>query len=561
MSGSTIRNLFANFTHQQANDLIYFDSAATSLKLISVISATEKYYQVNTTNVHRSSYKVAEQVTQQFEQSRRDVQQFINAKSEQEIIWTKGATDSLNLLATCLGKINFFDPCRNEIIIAASEHHSNIVPWQELAQRLGLIIKVMPVNSKGVLDLAQSLPLITNKTALVAVAHVSNALGNINPIQDLIQQAKLFGALTVIDGTQAVAHMPIDVQKLDCDFYIFSGHKMFGPTGIGILYGKLDLLNKLPPYQYGGEMVKTVSFNQGATYQASPLKFEAGTPNIAGVLGLSEAIKFIQTNSHLITSIEADLYQELLRILTDIPEVILWGDTSNSISLQAFTVKGLNPYDLAVLLDQHNIALRVGHHCAMPLFEALAIDGVLRVSLACYNTQYELQLFAIALKNSIASLLNHDQETLTVESAEQQTDKVHLGSIAQKVMIAKGWDNTYRQLMLAGKNLNRLNEQDKTSDTQVFGCESQVWIKCELVNGQLVLQGDSASKIVRGLLAVIFEALDNRDISQIIGFDLQEYLSHLGLSRHLSESRGNGLAAVFKKIVAFCELKLPPIRS
>ncbi|MGJ8680830.1 aminotransferase class V-fold PLP-dependent enzyme [Paraglaciecola sp.] len=553
MSAVNIRNLFPYFANQQNGKALYFDSAATSLKLASVIQASNSYYQVNTANVHRSSYKRAQQVTEQFENVRREVQGFIGASNPSEIVWTKGATDSLNLVADCLTRSNILQG--KEVLIAASEHHSNIVPWQQLANTLGFKIKVMPVDKKGVLNLEQALQLVSKDTAIMCIAHVSNALGNINPINALIEKAKENQALTVIDGTQAVAHMPIDVVQLDCDFYVFSGHKMYGPTGIGVLYGKLNLLEQLPPYQLGGEMVKTVSFDQATRFQPSPLKFEAGTPNICGVLGLVEAVKFIKTDITQIQSVENKLYSTLMRTLGDIPQVILWGDTENSICLQSFTVKGVNVFDLAVMLDEHNIAVRVGHHCAMPLIQELGVDGVLRVSLSCYNTLQELASFETALTTSIAILMNPESGGKQQQTNESQQELV-LGNIANQIVSAKGWDNTYRQLMLAGKDLQRLTDSSKTQDTEVYGCEAQVWIKCELTNQIVTLMGDSPSKIVRGLLAVIFEVLNNQSPQTILSFDLTKYLADLGLSRHLSESRGNGLKAVLEKIKTFCEINM-----
>ncbi|MCF2948973.1 aminotransferase class V-fold PLP-dependent enzyme [Paraglaciecola aquimarina] len=561
MSITSLRDLFPFFSSEQNQSLIYFDSAATSLKLDSVIQAQNQYYQFNTANVHRSSYKAATQVTAQFEQTRCDVQTFIKANSPAEIIWTKGATDSLNLIANCLTRSDLLDNKGSEILIAASEHHSNIVPWQALCNTLGFQIKVMPVDKNGVLKLEESLQLISENTAVICIAQVSNALGNINPIKPLIERAKANKALTVIDGTQAVAHMPINVAELDCDFYVFSGHKMYGPTGIGVLYAKLGILEQLPPYQLGGEMVKTVSFSQGTSFQPSPLKFEAGTPNIGGVLGLAEAVKFIQNDINQIETVEEQLYKRLIQILTGIPQVKLWGDTDNTICLQSFTLEGVNVYDLAVMLDEHNIAVRVGHHCAMPLINALGIEGVLRVSLSCYNTVQELDFFEKALKQSISILLDPGLDSDSSPTPEvliesEQTTSVNnnltLGLIAKSLKAAKGWDNTYRQLMLAGKGLQRLADLDKTPDTEVFGCESQVWVKCELSDNKVLLVGDSPSKIVRGLLAVIFEVLNHQQSCVILSFDLTEYLASLGLSRHLSESRGNGLAAVFDKIRKFC---------
>jgi cysteine desulfurase/selenocysteine lyase len=561
MSVLDLRHHFPYFSvaleqEEQTTNTIYFDSAATSLKLSSVIDVTQKYYQKNTSNVHRSSHKNAALLTEQFEQARQLVQQFVGASSPKEIVWTKGATESLNLIATCLSRTPNVFAAGNEILIAATEHHANILPWQHIGNSLGLTIKVMPIDEKGVLKLDESLQLINSKTALVALAQVSNALGNINPIQDLIAKAKSVDALTVIDGTQAVAHIPVNVQSLDCDFYVFSAHKMFGPTGLGVMYGKQALLDKMPPYQLGGEMVDKVSFTQPASFQSSPLKFEAGTPNIAGVLGLASAVMFVQDNIPQIIAIENELNQVLKRVLQNIPNVILWGDLDNKICVQSFTVRNVDLYDLAVLLDKHNIALRVGHHCAMPLMETLKLVGTLRVSLACYNTVQEIYDFSRALVSSINTLtsVNSDVVQNTVNNNDPANILQNFGVLGNKILTAKSWDETYRQLMLAGKSLDRLPDSEKSPDTEVFGCESQVWVKCSVIDGHLILAGDSASKIIRGLLALMFEALAKKTAAQVLTFSLKDYLASLGLARHLSETRGNGLAAVAEKIKQFCEL-------
>lgn len=551
MSSNILRKHFPFFSNPRSQDWVYLDSAATSQKLQSVIDVTQHYYQERTVNVHRSSHQLAASVTEQFEQSRKHIQHFIGAKSHKEIVWTKGATESINLIANGLSKSVF--KAGDSILISALEHHANIVPWQQIAQVLNLQLQVMPVDTHGVLKLKESLQLINSSTALVALGHVSNALGNINPIEVIIAKAKQFGALTLIDGTQAVSHLAVDVQRLDCDFYVFSGHKMFGPTGIGVLYGKYALLEQLPPYQLGGEMIQKVSFKH-TTFQPPPLKFEAGTPNIAGVLGIGVASEFIQQHRTTLLGLEHNLYQQLLDTLSIIPQVRLWGDIVNSICVQSFTVQGVSHYDLAVLLDKRNIAVRVGHHCAMPLMEALGIDGTIRVSMAAYNTSADIHAFGTALTECI-SLLTEPANHLAIDDSSFEHKPTKLTPIAESIKQAKSWDQSYRQLMLAGKGLVRLQDQYKTEASAVSGCESQVWIRCFTEEGSLVIEGDSPSKIVRGLLAVVFEALSGKTANQVLDFNLADYLQTLHLGKHLSQSRGNGLSAVVHKITEYCQLK------
>ena len=552
-SSKALRQYFPFFSSPSSQRLVYLDSAATSQKLQSVIDITQQYYQERSVNVHRSTHELAASVTEQFERSRKTIQHFIGAKSHKEIVWTKGATESINLVASSLAK-SYFKKGDN-ILVSALEHHANIVPWQQIAQANNLQLQVMPVDNNGVLKLTESLQLITSNTAMVALGHVSNALGNINPIKAIINKAKELGALTLIDGTQAVSHLAVNVQQLDCDFYVFSGHKMFGPTGIGVLYGKYDLLEQLPPYQLGGEMIKHVSFTQ-TTFQPPPLKFEAGTPNIVGVLGIAVASEFIQQHRTTLLELEHNLYQQLLDTLSAIPQVKLWGDRVNSICVLSFTLKGVNHYDLAVLLEKRNIAVRVGHHCAMPLMNELGVDGTIRVSLAPYNNNADIQAFGSALVECIGILTEPTTQTATADILLDEKE-VLLSPIAESIKQAKSWDQTYRQLMLAGKGLIRLQDEYKSDTTAVFGCESQVWIKCDIDEDKVVLQGDSPSKIVRGLLAVVFEALSGKTANQVLVFNLADYLETLHLGKHLSQSRGNGLSAVVDKIIEYCQLQSP----
>jgi cysteine desulfurase / selenocysteine lyase len=524
---------------------IYFDSAATSQKPRCVIEATEQFYSQQNANVHRSSHTLSKQATDSFEQARETLRHFINAASRDEIIWTKGATESINLVATVLAKAYF--KAGDEILISALEHHANIVPWQQIAEDKQLVLKIMPLDGLGCLLVDEALAMINSRTALVAIGHVSNALGNINPVSQLVSAAKEVNALVLIDGAQAVGHMQVDVQALDCDFYVFSGHKMFGPTGIGVMYGKKALLEKLPPYQFGGEMIAKVSFKE-STFQGLPYKYEAGTPNIAGVIALATAADFIDEHRNEISRHEAYLYQHLLAGLRNIPDIILWGETNKSTCIQSFSIENINNQDLGLLLNEQNIALRVGHHCAMPLMETLGIEGTLRISLACYNTVEEIDLCLMALKKSIQQLRSGIKQPSNKSS---KTSSI----LASLVTQARSWDETYRQIMLAGKTLALLDPAYRQTENEVIGCESQVWLLCKVENGAINLQAYSPSKIVRGLLAIMFEPLQGISPIQALAFDMSAYLAQLGLVKYLSQSRGNGLNAVMEKIIAFCEDK------
>ncbi len=389
---------------QQVNGspLIYFDNAATTQKPKSVIDALSHYYTSDNANIHRGIHALAERATTAFELTRTKIKEFINAPSSDQIILTAGTTGSINLVAQTFGRANFSKG--DKILISNLEHHSNIVPWQMIAEEKGAIIKVIPVDERGVLDLEAFRNLLDASVKLVAVNHVSNAIGTINPIAEMIQLAHAHGAKVLIDGAQSVAHLDVDVQALDIDFFAFSAHKLFGPTGVGVLYGKRELLESMPPYQGGGEMIKEVSF-EGTTYNELPYKFEAGTPNIADVIAFSAAIDYVNALSK-----EALFTQELALLayateqLSTIPGLRIIGTAPDKIAVISFVIDGIHPQDLGVLLDKFGIAIRTGHHCVQPLMKRFGLPGTCRASFAFYNTFEEIDLFVKALRRSINML-------------------------------------------------------------------------------------------------------------------------------------------------------------
>ncbi|WP_349629476.1 aminotransferase class V-fold PLP-dependent enzyme [Motilimonas eburnea] len=388
---------------QQANGypLVYLDSAATTQKPDPVIEAINVYYQQDNANVHRAAHCLSARATQKFEHARDLVAQFINAPSREQVIWTKGATEAINLVAQSYGSLlNLGD----EILLSTMEHHANIVPWQQLAQQRDLVIRVIPLTANGELDMNAVSELLTERTRIVAITHVSNVLGSVNPIAQLVKMSHQVGAKVLVDGSQAVAHMPVDVQALDCDFYVFSGHKMYGPTGIGVLYGKTELLNAMPVWQTGGEMIKKVSFS-GTTFNALPFKFEPGTPNISGVIGLGAAIEFLTSLDRVaIHNQEQVLLAYAKQQLEQLSEITLIGSPQEQMAVISFVVKGEHHSDIATLLDQQGIAIRAGHHCAMPLMDALGLNGTLRLSFGCYTTKQDVDAFITALQKTLEFL-------------------------------------------------------------------------------------------------------------------------------------------------------------
>jgi cysteine desulfurase/selenocysteine lyase len=383
--------------------LVYLDNGATTQKPSSVINSIVHYYTDMNSNVHRGVHYLSQISTDAFEVTRKKVQAFINAAEDKEIIITKGTTDGINLIATCYGRA--FIHAGDEIIISAMEHHSNIVPWQMLCDEKGCKIRVIPMNDKGELDMDAYSNLFNEKTKLVAVTYVSNSLGTINPVREMISIAHRHGAVVLVDAAQAVQHIQIDVQKLDVDFLVFSGHKMYGPTGVGVLYGKEDLLNAMPPYQGGGDMIKEVTFEK-TTYNELPFKFEAGTPNIEAGICLNEAIDYI--NSIGLENIEAyehDLLQYATEKLAEIPGMRFIGTAEQKCSVISFVIDGTHPYDVGVILDKLGIAVRTGHHCAQPVMDRFGIPGTIRASLAVYNTKEEIDILVAGIQRAVNMLV------------------------------------------------------------------------------------------------------------------------------------------------------------
>ncbi|WP_187444149.1 SufS family cysteine desulfurase [Sphingobacterium phlebotomi] len=383
--------------------LVYFDNGATTQKPKQVIDAITRYYADMNSNVHRGVHYLSQISTDAFEVTRRKVQAFIHAKHEHEIIITKGTTEAINIVASCYGR-PFID-AGDEIIISAMEHHSNIVPWQMLCDEKGCKLRIIPMNDNGELAIEAYKSLFSERTKLVSFTYVSNALGTVNPVKEMIDIAHEHGVPVLVDGAQAIQHVAIDVQALDVDFFAFSGHKMYGPTGVGVLYGKEELLNKMPPYQGGGDMIKDVTFEK-TTYNELPFKFEAGTPNIEAGICLGDAIDYIEgIGLDAIKAYEDELLAYATSRLSEIEGIRFIGTAEQKSSVISFVVDGVHPYDIGVILDKLGIAVRTGHHCAQPVMDAFDIPGTVRVSLAMYNTKEEVDALIEGLKRALNMLL------------------------------------------------------------------------------------------------------------------------------------------------------------
>ena len=375
--------------------LVYLDNAATTQKPQSVIDAMVRSYAVDNANIHRGVHLLSERATQAYEEARIKVQKFLNAANPREIIFVRGTTEAINLVAQTFGRANLGKG--DEVLITEMEHHSNIVPWQMICEEKGARLSVLPITDAGELRMDLLDGMLTDRTKLVAVAHVSNSLGTINPIKTIAERAHQRGIPVLVDGAQAVAHMPVDVQALGCDFYAMSGHKLFGPTGIGVLYGRLRLLEAMPPYQGGGDMISAVTFKK-TTYNVVPNKFEAGTPNIAGSVGLGAAIDYVKAlDFGAVTAYESELLAYGTKALTAVSGIRIIGTASHKASVLSFVMDDVHPHDIGTILDQEGVAIRTGHHCTQPLMERLCVPATARASLALYNTKEEIDALVGAL--------------------------------------------------------------------------------------------------------------------------------------------------------------------
>lgn len=403
MNVDLVRAQFPLLTQRvHGKPLVYFDNAATTQKPQAVLDRLDRYYATENANIHRAVHALSELATRHFEEARETVARFINARSSREVIFTKGCTESINLVASSWGRKNI--GAGDEIILTGMEHHSNIVPWQMLAAQTGAVIKVAPINDEGELLLPEFEALFSSRTKLLSCVHVSNALGTINPIREMIRTAHGHGVPVLVDGAQSAPHFDVDVQDLDCDFFAFSSHKTYGPTGFGVLYGKEQLLEAMPPYQGGGDMISRVTW-EGFSPNVLPYKFEAGTPDMSGAVGLAAALDWIaEVGIAAIAHQEAVVLQAATQAIVDIPGLRVIGTAKHKASVLSFVVEGVHPNDMGALLDTRGIAIRTGHHCAQPLMDRFGIPATARASFAAYNTVEEAEFFGEALRGVVKRL-------------------------------------------------------------------------------------------------------------------------------------------------------------
>ncbi len=552
--------------------LVYLDNAATTQKPLSVIESVDCYYREQNANVHRAAHFLSACTTHAFEVARETARHFLNARFAEEVIWTRGATEAINLVANSWGRSQLKEG--DEIVLSRLEHHANIVPWQLLAETTGAIIKVIELDESGNLDLQQYQRLLSQKTRLVAIAHISNAIGTISPVKAITELAHNAGALVLVDGSQAVAHQKVDVQALDADFYVFSGHKVYGPTGIGILYGRRELMESMPPWQGGGEMIERVSFS-GTRFNSLPFKFEAGTPNIAGAIGLGKALEFVSgIDSEAMNAHEDKLRKLVEDGLTSINGIRLIGQAEHKAPVVSFVSSHHHNQDIGLMLDQQGIAVRTGHHCAMPLMESLNLNGTVRASFAIYNTLDEASILVDAMEklhhtplydipydvnSGIESTLKSTQPDYEAQNREVtalpevfRQQALDLAATAERLNDLSGWQERYRQIMLLGKELPVLSGEWKSDEARLQGCESSVWLHYHYDDETMCLYfiADSDARVIRGLIAIVLAVFSGKTPEAVEGENIEQWFRELDLFNHLSPSRGNGLKAIVKEIQA-----------
>lgn len=578
--------------------LIYLDNAATTHKPRVVLDAMDRFYTQDNANIHRAVHQLSERATRSYEAVRGKVARFLNAE-EDEIVFVRGATEGINLVAYSWGRANLKPG--DEVVISHMEHHSNIVPWQLVCEQTGATLKVIPISDVGELRMDEFARLLSSRTKMVSIVHLSNSLGTLNPIDSIIARAHAVGAKVLVDASQSAAHLPIDVKGSagdsnhsasvsglergsptlthlrSCDFLVFSGHKVYGPTGVGVLFGRRELLQAMPPWQGGGDMIRHVSFS-GTTYADVPARFEAGTPNIAGVIGLGAALDYVQAvGMSAVAAHEDELTAQAVRLLRTIPSVRLIGDASNRVSVVSFVVEGMSALDVGMRLDLEGIAVRTGHHCCQPVMEHFGVPATVRASFALYNTSSEVELFASALRSiaedarrralpleevqrcpAEATLCGSSAQmcpprTQEVAYAPRMADSPEQAAeeILEVFELLDDWQERYQHLIDLGDKLPLMPEEFKTDCTRVHGCQSVVYLTAREkpdMPGSVEFLADSDAGLVRGLIALLEHVYSGQRASDVLRFDVEGFFRKLGLDQHLSLNRRNGLAAMVQRI-------------
>jgi cysteine desulfurase/selenocysteine lyase len=544
-------------TASHGRPLIYLDNGATTQKPQAVLDAIDRYYREQNANIHRGVYHLSQLATRLYEEGRATVARFLNAAEPREIIFTRGTTEAINLVASSWGRFALLPG--DEILVSAMEHHANIVPWQMVAQATGARLRVIPMDDAGELQLDAYATLLSAKTKIVSVVHLSNALGTANDIKAIARLAHGVGAVVLADGAQWVAHRPTDVRDLDVDFYAFSGHKLFGPTGIGVLYGRSELLERMPPYQGGGDMIETVTFER-TTYAGLPNKFEAGTPDIAGVVGLAAAIDYVQgigmehCHRH-----EQTLLAHATAALSAIPGLRIVGIARDKGSVVSFVIEDppLSPIDIGSALDLHGIAVRTGHHCCQPAMSRLHVAGTTRMSFAMYNTMADIDTAVQAIRDLQAAAA---ARTRAPQAAEQRvaypaasgpSPSAAAASLIADFDLFDDREALAQYLLDLGRGLPAYFDLLKQATPRIPGCMSEVYLVARLVEGsadRIEFVADANAETVRGLCALLQRLFSGQCAADILGFDVEAFFRRIRLDTFVSSQRRNGLAGLLGRL-------------
>jgi cysteine desulfurase/selenocysteine lyase len=539
--------------------LAYLDSGATTQKPQAVIDRVAEYYASENANIHRGVYALSQRATEEYEQARKKVQRFINAPEAAECLFTRGTTEGINLVANTWARANL--KAGDEVVISSMEHHSNIVPWQMVCQQTGATLRVIPMNDAGELRMDEYRKMLSPRTKVVAVVHVSNSLGTVNDVREIARLAHCVGARVLVDGAQWVAHAPTDVQAIGCDFYAFSGHKLFGPTGIGVLWGKRELLDAMPPWQGGGDMIESVSFAK-TTYAGIPNKFEAGTPNIAGAVGLGAAVDYVQSLGFAYADHEHDLLDYATKRMKEVGGLRVIGQAANKASVISFVMEDpvVSVMDLGTQLDALNVAVRTGHHCCQPVMEACGIPGTARASLAMYNTRADVDALVEGLKQirervigsksaSVAAAKKADDGAMDFPGASAPSPQAAADVLAEDFDLLGDREAKNQYVLEMGDKLPRTFDLLKRVTQRVPGCMSEVYVVPRKgANNTVEFIADANADIVRGLIAILQRLYSGQRSADILAFDIEAFFHRIGLDQFISSQRRNGLAGMVGKI-------------
>jgi cysteine desulfurase/selenocysteine lyase len=558
-------------TKVHGKPLVYLDNGATTQKPRAVIERITRYYETENANIHRGVYDLSQKATAAYEAARQKIARFIGAPNIAEVIFTRGTTEGINLVASSFGR-TFLKP-GDEIILSAMEHHSNIVPWQLIAGQTGAVIRVIPMNDVGELMLDEYQKLLSDRTRIVSVVHISNSLGTVNDVKRISTLAHEVGAKVLVDGAQWVAHHPINVADIGCDFYAFSGHKLLGPTGIGILWGRRELLEAMPPYHGGGDMIESVTFEK-TTYAPLPNKFEAGTPDIAGVVGLGAAIDYIESiGFENFERHEQKLLDHATRRLGQIHGLRIVGTARKKGGVISFVMEDppLSSLDVGTRLDHEGIAVRTGHHCCQPVMDRFGIPATIRASVAMYNTIEEIDTLADALgrivaeesakKAKPAAAVAKARPTLEFPAPSAPSPQAAADVIIEDFEYLTEWDDRYQYVISLGEKLPFMPPELKIEPNRVRGCQSTVYLfarKRPGTDDAVDFVADSDADIVRGLVGILEKVFAGQSASEILSFDVESFFKRLGLDQHLSMGRRNGLASMIGRIRAYAQALAGP---